>query len=172
MEHYKKKLEDMGLLRRQVCLSHTHIHTLFYKSQPGVGTFPYLCHCFQNKLMEEKNTVLMQTNVSLEEELRKANAAKSQLETYKRQVGAGGHVVFMRHHVSERLSDRLLSEQVVELQNRLSEESKKADKMEFEYKRLKEKVDSLQKEKDVRTCNLDMSRCTNTFRISNISSLV
>lgn len=42
-----------------------------------------------------------------------------------------------------------LSAQVVELQNRLSEESKKADKMEFEYKRVKEKVDSLQKEKDV-----------------------
>uniref|UniRef100_A0A8C4EI70 Calponin-homology (CH) domain-containing protein n=1 Tax=Dicentrarchus labrax TaxID=13489 RepID=A0A8C4EI70_DICLA len=77
---------------------------------------------FQNKLMEEKNTVLMQTNVSLEEELRKANATKGQLETYKRQV--------------------------VELQNKLSEESKKADKMEFEYKRVKEKVDSLQKEKD------------------------
>ncbi|XP_053266924.1 protein Hook homolog 3 isoform X2 [Pleuronectes platessa] len=92
VEHYKKKLEDMGLLRRQ------------------------------NKLMEEKNTVLMQTNVGLEEELRKANATKGQLETYKRQV--------------------------VELQNRLSEESKKADKMEFEYKRVKEKVDSLQKEKD------------------------
>ncbi|CAL9683692.1 unnamed protein product [Knipowitschia caucasica] len=92
IEHYKKKLEDMGLLRRQI------------------------------KLLEEKNTVLMQTNVSLEEELRKANAAKGQLETYKRQV--------------------------LELQNRLSEESKKADKMEFEYKRLKEKVDSLQKEKD------------------------
>lgn len=92
IEHYKKKLEDMGLLRRQI------------------------------KLLEEKNTALMQTNVSLEEELRKANAAKGQLETYKRQV--------------------------VELQNRLSEESKKADKMEFEYKRLKEKVDSLQKEKD------------------------
>lgn len=28
----------------------------------------------------------MQTNVSLEEELRKANATKGQLETYKRQV--------------------------------------------------------------------------------------
>lgn len=38
---------------------------------------------------------------------------------------------------------------MVELQNKLSEESKKADKMEFEYKRVKEKVDSLQKEKDV-----------------------
>ena len=45
---------------------------------------------------------------------------------------------------------QLVALQVVELQNRLSEESKKADKMEFEYKRLKEKVDSLQKEKDVR----------------------
>lgn len=42
--------------------------------------------------------------------------------------------------------------QVVELQNKLSEESKKADKMEFEYKRVKEKVDSLQKEKEVRIC--------------------
>ncbi|XP_033951308.1 protein Hook homolog 3 isoform X2 [Pseudochaenichthys georgianus] len=92
VEHYKKKLEDMGLLRRQI------------------------------KLIEEKNTVLMQSNVGLEEELRKANATKGQLETYKRQV--------------------------VELQNRLSEESKKADKMEFEYKRVKEKTDSLQKEKD------------------------
>ncbi|KAG9354084.1 hypothetical protein JZ751_012208 [Albula glossodonta] len=92
VESYKKKLEDLGDLRRQV------------------------------KLLEEKNMVYMQNTVSLEEELRKANTAKGQLETYKRQV--------------------------VELQNRLSEESKKADKMEFEYKRLKEKVDSLQKEKD------------------------
>uniref|UniRef100_A0A3P8QMD5 Calponin-homology (CH) domain-containing protein n=1 Tax=Astatotilapia calliptera TaxID=8154 RepID=A0A3P8QMD5_ASTCA len=92
VEHYKKKLEDMGLLRRQI-----------------------VKHDFQSKKK-------MYANVGLEEELRKANAAKAQLETYKRQV--------------------------VELQNRLSEESKKADKMEFEYKRLKEKVDSLQKEKD------------------------
>ncbi|XP_043530190.1 protein Hook homolog 3 isoform X2 [Chiloscyllium plagiosum] len=92
VESYKKKLEDLGDLRRQV------------------------------KLLEEKNTMYMQNTVSLEEELRKANAARAQLETYKRQV--------------------------LELQNRLSEESKKADKMEFEYKRLKEKVDTLQKEKD------------------------
>ncbi|XP_040218236.1 protein Hook homolog 3 isoform X5 [Rana temporaria] len=92
VESYKKKLEDLGDLRRQV------------------------------KLLEEKNTMYMQNTVGLEEELRKANAARSQLETYKRQV--------------------------VELQTRLSEESKKADKLEFEYKRLKEKIDSLQKEKD------------------------
>lgn len=56
MESYKKKLEDLGDLRRQV------------------------------KLLEEKNTMYMQNTVSLEEELRKANAARSQLETYKRQV--------------------------------------------------------------------------------------
>lgn len=37
--------------------------------------------------MEEKNTVLVQSNMGLEEELRKASAAKGQLETYKRQVG-------------------------------------------------------------------------------------
>lgn len=44
--------------------------------------------------MEEKNTVLMQTNVGLEEDLRKANAAKGQLETYKRQVPTNGRVDF------------------------------------------------------------------------------
>ncbi|MBN3295524.1 protein Hook homolog 3 isoform X2 [Amia ocellicauda] len=92
VESYKKKLEDLGDLRRQV------------------------------KLLEEKSTLYMQNTVDLEEELRKANNARGQLETYKRQA--------------------------VELQNRLSDESKKADRMEFEYKRLKEKVDSLQKEKD------------------------
>uniref|UniRef100_A0A8C2C0I4 Protein Hook homolog 3 n=1 Tax=Cyprinus carpio TaxID=7962 RepID=A0A8C2C0I4_CYPCA len=48
-------------------------------------------------------------------------------------------------HVSD---PSVLCFQVVELQNKLSEESKKADRMEFEYKRVKEKVDSLQKEKD------------------------
>ncbi|NXG39490.1 HOOK3 protein, partial [Dromaius novaehollandiae] len=41
-----------------------------------------------------------------------------------------------------------LLSQAVELQNRLSEESKKADKLDYECKRLKERVDSLQKEKD------------------------
>ncbi|KAG2466543.1 HOOK3 protein, partial [Polypterus senegalus] len=55
VESYKKKLEDLGDLRRQV------------------------------KLLEEKNTLYMQNTVSLEEELRKANATRGQLETYKRQ---------------------------------------------------------------------------------------
>ncbi|KAG5849996.1 protein Hook homolog 1 isoform X1 [Anguilla anguilla] len=56
VETYRKKLEDLSDLRRQV------------------------------KTLEEKNMTYMQNTVSLEEELRKANAARTQLETYKRQV--------------------------------------------------------------------------------------
>lgn len=56
METYKRKLENLGDLKRQM------------------------------KLLEENNTIYMQNTVSLEEELRKANAARAQLETYKRQV--------------------------------------------------------------------------------------
>lgn len=56
VETYRKKLEDLGDLRRQM------------------------------KALEEKNMTYMQNTVSLEEELRKANAARAQLETYKRQV--------------------------------------------------------------------------------------
>ncbi|KAI5623569.1 protein Hook-like 1 [Silurus asotus] len=56
VETYRKKLEDLGDLRRQM------------------------------KALEEKNMTYMHNTVSLEEELRKANAARAQLETYKRQV--------------------------------------------------------------------------------------
>ncbi|KAI4892539.1 hypothetical protein NFI96_024703 [Prochilodus magdalenae] len=56
VETYRKKLEDLSDLRRQV------------------------------KVLEEKNMTYMHNTVSLEEELRKANAARTQLETYKRQV--------------------------------------------------------------------------------------
>ncbi|MEQ2206815.1 Protein Hook 1, partial [Xenoophorus captivus] len=56
VETYKRKLENLGDLKRQV------------------------------KLLEENNMTYMQNSVSLEEELRKANAARAQLESYKRQV--------------------------------------------------------------------------------------
>lgn len=58
VETYKRKLENLGDLKRQM------------------------------KLLEENNMTYMQNTVSLEEELRKANAARTQLETYKRQVSA------------------------------------------------------------------------------------
>lgn len=59
METYKRKLEDLGDLRRQV------------------------------RLLEERNTVYMQRTCELEEELRRANAVRSQLDTYKRQASCG-----------------------------------------------------------------------------------
>uniref|UniRef100_A0A7N8XYK7 Hook microtubule-tethering protein 1 n=1 Tax=Mastacembelus armatus TaxID=205130 RepID=A0A7N8XYK7_9TELE len=55
VETYKRKLENLGDLKRQM------------------------------KLLEENNMTYMHNTVSLEEELRKANAARAQLETYKRQ---------------------------------------------------------------------------------------
>ncbi|XP_056271488.1 protein Hook homolog 1 [Pseudoliparis swirei] len=56
VDTYKRKLENLGDLKRQM------------------------------KLLEENNMTYMHNTVSLEEELRKANAARAQLETYKRQV--------------------------------------------------------------------------------------
>ncbi|KAK0678930.1 HOOK3 protein, partial [Pygoscelis papua] len=75
VESYKKKLEDLGDLRRQV------------------------------KLLEEKNTMYMQNTVSLEEELRKANAARSQLETYKRQVRTSSRLRAERDSLKETIEE-------------------------------------------------------------------
>ncbi|KAM6962900.1 protein Hook homolog 1 [Aplochiton taeniatus] len=92
VETYRRKLEDLGDLRRQV------------------------------KLLEEKNMTYMHNTVSLEEELRKANAARAQLETYKRQVQ--------------------------ELHRKLSEETRRADNLAYEMKKFEEKNDTLLKEKE------------------------
>lgn len=93
VETYKRKLEDLGDLRRQV------------------------------RLLEERNTVYMQRTCELEEELRRANAARSQLDTYKRQA----HELHTKH----------------------SAEAMKAEKWQFEYKNLNDKYDALLKEKEV-----------------------
>ncbi|XP_056619711.1 protein Hook homolog 1 [Triplophysa dalaica] len=92
VETYRKKLEDLSVLRRQV------------------------------KALEEKNMTYMHNTVSLEEELRKANAARAQLETYKRQVQ--------------------------ELHKKMSEESRRADNLAFEMKKFQEKFDTVLKEKE------------------------
>ncbi|XP_063057363.1 protein Hook homolog 1 [Engraulis encrasicolus] len=92
VETYRKKLEDLGDLRRQM------------------------------KALEEKNMTYMHNTVSLEEELRKANAARAQLETYKRQVQ--------------------------DLHKNLSEESRRADNLAFEMKKMEEKHETVLKEKE------------------------
>uniref|UniRef100_A0A8C7R1H1 Hook microtubule tethering protein 2 n=1 Tax=Oncorhynchus mykiss TaxID=8022 RepID=A0A8C7R1H1_ONCMY len=92
VETYKRKLEDLGDLRRQV------------------------------RLLEERNTVYMQRTCELEEELRRANSVRTQLDTYKRQV----HELHTKH----------------------SSEALKAEKWQFEYKNLQDKYDALLKEKE------------------------
>ena len=71
------------------------------------------------------NTKCSFTCISVEnqQEVRKSGTYKSQLEMYKRQVQ--------------------------ELQMKTSEETKRADKAEFEGKRAQEKMSSLQREKEV-----------------------
>uniref|UniRef100_A0A8C5CSZ8 Hook microtubule-tethering protein 1 n=1 Tax=Gadus morhua TaxID=8049 RepID=A0A8C5CSZ8_GADMO len=92
VETYRRKLEDLGDLRRQV------------------------------KQLEEKNMTYMHNTVSLEEELTKANAARTQLETYKRQVQ--------------------------ELHKKLSDETRRADNLAYDMKKFEEKYETLTKEKE------------------------
>ncbi|CAL8270851.1 unnamed protein product [Lota lota] len=105
VETYKRKLEDLGDLRRQV------------------------------RLLEERNTVYMQRTCELEEELRRANAVRSQLDSYKRQVH--------------------------ELDSRHSAEAMKAEKWQFEYKNLHDKYEALVKEKERLLSERDTLRETN-----------
>ncbi|XP_054837739.1 protein Hook homolog 1 isoform X2 [Eublepharis macularius] len=105
VEVYRKKLEDLNDFRRQV------------------------------KSLQETNMMYMHNTVSLEEELKKANAARAQLETYKRQVQ--------------------------ELHNKLSEESKRADTQAFELKRLEEKHEALLKERERLIVQRDALKETN-----------
>uniref|UniRef100_A0A8C0ZZF2 Hook C-terminal domain-containing protein n=1 Tax=Castor canadensis TaxID=51338 RepID=A0A8C0ZZF2_CASCN len=92
VEIYRQKLQDLNDLRKQV------------------------------KTLQETNMMYMHNTVSLEEELKKANAARTQLETYKRQVQ--------------------------DLHTKLSSESKRADTLAFEMKCLEEKHEALLKEKE------------------------
>jgi len=92
IDTYKNKLGEMGDLKRQI------------------------------KLLEDKNTEYMQTNMDLEEELGKASHRKPHMEVYKKQVA--------------------------ELNLKLTSETERADKIEFENAKLLEKLETLSVEKD------------------------
>uniref|UniRef100_A0A8C4ILW0 Hook microtubule tethering protein 2 n=1 Tax=Dicentrarchus labrax TaxID=13489 RepID=A0A8C4ILW0_DICLA len=104
VETYKRKLEDLGDLRRQV------------------------------RLLEERNTVYMQRTCELEEELRRANSVRNQLDTYKRQASSG---------------------------LKGGTESDTSEKWQFEYKNLHDKYDALLKEKERLISERDTLRETN-----------
>ncbi|XP_066996837.1 protein Hook homolog 3 [Anabrus simplex] len=89
----------------------------------------------QVKILEEKNTDYVQQNMELEEELKKSGALKSQLESYKKQAA--------------------------ELDHRLNEETKRADKMEFDCKKLQERLNAIQREKERLIVERDSLKETN-----------
>uniref|UniRef100_A0A8C7GWJ1 Hook microtubule tethering protein 2 n=1 Tax=Oncorhynchus kisutch TaxID=8019 RepID=A0A8C7GWJ1_ONCKI len=89
----------------------------------------------QVRLLEERNTVYMQRTCELEEELRRANSVRTQLDTYKRQV----HELHTKH----------------------SSEALKAEKWQFEYNNLQDKYDALLKEKERLISERDTLRETN-----------
>jgi len=76
----------------------------------------------QVKILEDKNSDYMQQNMELEEELKKSGTWKPQLELYKKQIS--------------------------ELHQRLNEETKKADKSDFECRKMQEKLNAIQREKE------------------------
>ncbi|KAF4080748.1 hypothetical protein AMELA_G00174830 [Ameiurus melas] len=98
VETYKRKLEDLGDLRRQV------------------------------RLLEEKNTVYMQRTCELEEELRRANAGRTQLDSYKSQSENKMLCVQeetyrqMLGEVQAQLEEAQRSQNTLETQNRLSQQ--------------------------------------------------
>merc|ERR1719430_74762 len=74
IETYKKKLEEMGDLKRQV------------------------------KYLEDKNTEYMQNNLDLEEELGKVVVKKPQLEVYKKEIGELNAKLSGEHDRADKLS--------------------------------------------------------------------
>ncbi|KAL9950637.1 hypothetical protein ACROYT_G043164 [Oculina patagonica] len=92
IELYKKKLEELSDMRKQM------------------------------KALEEKNVTYMKETMNLQEDLRKANSLKTQVDTYKKQV----------HHLQVQVSDF----------------QRRADKAEFEAKKAKEKLSNLEGENE------------------------
>uniref|UniRef100_A0A4W4HQC6 Calponin-homology (CH) domain-containing protein n=1 Tax=Electrophorus electricus TaxID=8005 RepID=A0A4W4HQC6_ELEEL len=92
-------------------------------------------HVPEVRLLEERNTVYMQRTCELEEELRRANAGRTQLDSYRRQV----HELHAKH----------------------TSEAMKAEKWQFEYKNLNDKYEALLKEKERLLSERDTLRETN-----------
>ena len=105
IESYKKKMEEVGDVKRQL------------------------------KLLEDKNTTLVQTNMDLEEDVKKTGNWRPQIDSYKRQIS--------------------------DLHAKLEAETNRADKSDFETKRLLEKAEALSVERDRLQAERDTLKETN-----------
>uniref|UniRef100_A0A669PWH6 Hook microtubule tethering protein 1 n=1 Tax=Phasianus colchicus TaxID=9054 RepID=A0A669PWH6_PHACC len=120
VEVYRKKLQDLNDFRRQV------------------------------KSLQETNMMYMHNTVSLEDELRKANAARAQLETYKRQVGYCylNENTFLQHENKMLLLQQEGSEneRITELQKQLEQKQWTVNELETEKRLNKERIGELQQQ--------------------------
>ncbi|XP_073996217.1 protein Hook homolog 3-like [Rhodnius prolixus] len=91
LQSYKKKLEEAGDVKREL------------------------------KLLETKNLAYIQQNMELEEELKKCNTLKQQVDVYKKQTA--------------------------ELHDQLTEETKRADRLQYELKTSQDKLSAALREK-------------------------
>jgi len=80
----------------------------------------------QMKTLEQKNEIYMQQTISLEEDSKRANTLKGQVELYKTQMS--------------------------DLHTKMMEIEKKYDKAEYDAQRSKEKLLSIEAENEVRQC--------------------
>lgn len=92
LQSYKKKLEEAGDMKREL------------------------------KLLESKNLAYIQQNMELEEELKKCNTLKQQVDVYKKQAA--------------------------ELHDQLTEETKRADRLQYELKTSQDKLSAAIREKE------------------------
>ncbi|XP_031460751.1 protein Hook homolog 1 [Phasianus colchicus] len=126
VEVYRKKLQDLNDFRRQV------------------------------KSLQETNMMYMHNTVSLEDELRKANAARAQLETYKRQVGLHFFFFFFFREMFIQLQheNKMLllqqegseNERITELQKQLEQKQWTVNELETEKRLNKERIGELQQQ--------------------------
>uniref|UniRef100_A0A669PI32 Hook microtubule tethering protein 1 n=1 Tax=Phasianus colchicus TaxID=9054 RepID=A0A669PI32_PHACC len=123
VEVYRKKLQDLNDFRRQV------------------------------KSLQETNMMYMHNTVSLEDELRKANAARAQLETYKRQLHnlplcSSQENPFLQHENKMLLLQQEGSEneRITELQKQLEQKQWTVNELETEKRLNKERIGELQQQ--------------------------
>uniref|UniRef100_A0A669PF47 Hook microtubule tethering protein 1 n=1 Tax=Phasianus colchicus TaxID=9054 RepID=A0A669PF47_PHACC len=129
VEVYRKKLQDLNDFRRQV------------------------------KSLQETNMMYMHNTVSLEDELRKANAARAQLETYKRQVGliasyTNNLSLELEMFIQLQHENKMLllqqegseNERITELQKQLEQKQWTVNELETEKRLNKERIGELQQQ--------------------------
>lgn len=126
-EELQKKVKETKLLKDELDV-HRHSADKIVKYEERIDTYKKKLEELsdikkQCRLLEDKNKLLLENNFELEEEIKKMNLLKSQINDYKKQIS--------------------------ELHQQVIEKTHKLDKTEFDLKKLTEKHDILLEEKQL-----------------------